>query len=382
MVTPVVVPQTLVQCALFPECGGCQTLDLAYALQLKQKQKRLKDLLEPWKQILAPIVPSPSIEAYRNKVLFPVTPRSPLKMGMFKSGTHKVVPATHCPVTYPQIMQLGKKVLKVLNKHRIPGYNEHNYKGVLRYILLRFCPQTQQSLLVLITRSPIHSEAVFEHLWEVLQPLGLVSLFSNINTQRHNVILAAQSTLVKGQAYYQARLLGRTFLVGSQSFYQTNTGQAEVIYQQIAQTAEGHPGLIWDLYCGLGTIAQTISTSSPVLGVESTPEAVELGREAVKMNGLSQVTLLNEDVDQFLEKPQARPQLVVVNPPRTGLSASLIGALKRLKPPALLYLSCNPKSFKKNIEDLSEVYALKYIKPYDMFPHTDHIELLGYLRRK
>lgn len=370
-----------VSCELYPECGGCQTLHLDYSIQLEQKQNRLQELFEPWRSVLAQIVPSPQITEYRNKVLMPVTPKWPTKAGLFKRGTHKVIPTKNCPVSAPHLMTLAQKTMKVINKHRIPGYSEHNYKGVLRYILLRYCPKTQQSLLALIIRNPVRSEAVFNHLWETLEPLGTVSLFANINTKRNNVILSSDSQLMKGTSYYESKLLNRTFYVGAQSFYQTNTAQAELIYQEIARYAQFHQGTIWDLYCGVGTIAQLISDKYPVVGVESTAEAVALGKQALKQNQLSNVTLINQDIDVFLQKPLLQPKLVVVNPPRTGLSSKLIEALNRIRPEAILYLSCNPKSFKKNVLDLTP-YQVKSIQPYDMFPHTSHIEVLGYLCRQ
>lgn len=376
------IPTTTVHCPIFPKCGGCQTLDLPYINQLVQKQNFLQELLEPWASVLHLTQPSPRLTSYRNKILLPVSPSRPIKIGLFQSNTHRVIETKECAVTEDKLMLLSQKTLKILRKHRIPGYNEYNYKGILRYLLFRYSRTTDQSLLALITNGPMKSEAVFTHIWEKLQPLGLVSLFSNINTARHNVILSRHSTLVHGLPYYEDRLLNRTFYVGAQSFYQSNSSQAELIYQRIASYAQNHPGPIWDLYCGIGTISQIVSEKYPVVGVESTSEAVELGLKAVEKNQLKNVQLLNLDIDKFLEAPPYSPHLVIVNPPRQGLTPKLIEAIKNLHPEAILYLSCNPKSFKKNLLTLKSYYQVDAIHPYDMFPHTKHIEVLGYLQKK
>ncbi len=376
------IPDSVIECPIFPKCGGCQTLDLPYINQLIQKQNFLQALFSSWNPLLHLTQPSPKLTSYRNKILFPVSPSNPIRIGLFQANTHRVIETKQCAVTEEKLMLLAQKALKILKKHRIPGYNEFNYKGILRYLLFRYSHSTDQSLLALITNGPIKSEAVFHHLWEKLHPLGLVSLFSNINTARHNIILSQHSTLIHGNPYYEDQLLNRTFYIGAQSFYQSNSSQAELIYKKIAFYAKNHPGPIWDLYCGIGTISQIISTEYPVIGVESTKEAVDLGNLAIQKNQLKNVQLINLDIDKFLKNPPYSPQLVVVNPPRQGLTPKLIEALKILKPEAILYLSCNPKSFKKNVLSLGSCFEIRAIHPYDMFPHTKHIEVLGYLQKK
>ena len=359
--------------------------------------------------------------------------------GYYATHSHRIVPHEDCLIGDP----LNTEILRVIREHmmqyNIPPYDEETHSGLVRHVLIRKGFATGEVMVCLVLNRSAEEDEEFipaqDRLTEALrlsvepfaerqkqsahagdaaaglrqngyteccgsQPPCLASVCVNFNPQRTNVILGKETRIIHGRPYIEDVLSGLRFRISAQSFYQTNPYITERLYGRIAElvhqairdlTLEGvHlPGkdsapVIWDLYCGIGTISLTLARSlstSRIYGIEIVPQAIADAKENAALNGINNVTFRCADAAEAKHLPQ--PDIIIVDPPRKGCDRALLDTILTASPAHIIYVSCDPATLARDLRILSEAgYRPQHIQPYDMFSHSVHCETVVLLSHK
>jgi 23S rRNA (uracil1939-C5)-methyltransferase len=379
-------------CAHYPACGGCRFQDLAYEAQIAAKQEQVREALRRIGRLaeppLEPILPAVEIFHYRNKLeySFTQTPSGPA-LGFHKAGRwDEVLDIERCWLT----TDLGNAIrLAVRDWSRAEGlvaYDQAEQTGYLRHLVMREGRNTGQALVQLVT-APGELAARESFVATLRRFPEVRSIHWSVN-DRPAEVTNLPTRLLWGEEAIEEELGGLRFRVRPNAFLQTNTAMAERLYG-IAVEYAGLTGeeTVYDLYCGIGTIGLTMAREAlTVWGVEVSEESVACALENAELNGIANAAFFAGEVAESLAELQDRagkPDLVVVDPPRAGLSGKALRRMARLEAPRIVYVSCNPTTLAGNVRTLREDwgYRLERVRPVDMFPHTPHVEAVALLTR-
>ena len=369
-------------------CGGCPLLNLSYQEQLQQKQKLVDTLLGKFCKPF-PILGMEQPLYYRNKAIATFTSvRGRLDCGLYEEGTHRVVPFQDCLLLDRRLSEVLQAVLTAARKCHFSAYDEDHGSGLLRHVLLRRGQETGECSVTIVTPSSFFpGSREFVRLLRAACP-DVTTVVQNINPRQTSAVLGNQEKILFGKGYILDILCGKKFGIGSRAFYQINHIQTERLYQTAIQFAAltGKERVI-DAYCGIGTIGLIAAEhAKEVLGVELNPEAVKNAGRNAKSNGIGNARFLHADAGELMEEmAQAREKadLVFLDPPREGASEQFLGALLRLSPSRVVYISCNPQTQQRDLTILSKGgYRVEKIQPVDLFPHTKHVETVALLTQK
>jgi len=217
---------------------------------------------------------------------------------------------------------------------------------------------------------------------------NIKTIVKNINKKNTNVILGNKNLLLYGNGYIQDKLGKYTFNISTMSFYQTNPIQTEKLYElAIGEASLDKQDIIFDLYCGIGTITIFVSKYvKKVYGIEIVEEAVEAAKENAKLNGINNCEFIVGDVEGVLDKLMFNkgivPDAVFVDPPRRGLDVHTIENLLKVRPKKIIYISCNPATLARDLAIFEGNYDITKITPVDLFPFTSHCEVVSVLQLK
>lgn len=368
-------------------CGGCDWLMAPYRLQLSWKDHLIRGVFESFvdSSLIKPIVASPQPDHYRNKAFFPVSSRkSMLIYGMYQSRSHYVIPHKSCKIQNTKFDLIAAKVLKLAEKAGVQAYQEAKHSGNLRQIGMRANHDASQIVLILVTKSgrlPFAGLLIKQISTAFPEISGIVQ---NIQRERSNVILGHEDKLLWGKNYIEERILGNSYRAHYRSFLQVNHGVNSLILECM-KTIAGQGKRILDAYSGIGSIALSLASQShSVLGIEEVPEAVEDARLNAKLNGITNAQFDCARVEDVLDQSTEHSwDMVVFDPPRSGLADTIPDIIAEAGIREILYLSCNPMTLARDLKAfVSKGYQILEIQPFDMFPHTWHIETLAYLKRK
>ena len=377
---------------VYTQNGTMPLQHLAYTQQLSFKQNQVKKLLRK----VGGLEDIPVFEtigmgtplAYRNKAQIPVREiDGHLTTGFYKKGTHDLIPIEDFIIQDPKIDEAILVVRDILRKYNITAYHEEQHTGDVRHIVVRRGHFTGETMIVLVTRTMILPQAQ-EIIREIREQLPeVVSIVQNINSEKTNVILGKQSMVLYGQDYYSDELMGHTFKISHQSFYQVNSVQTEKLYQTAVNYANlTGEEVVVDAYSGIGTMTLALAEeANHVYGVEIVAPAVENAKTNAKENKISNVTFEVADAkDWLVEKSKTgfKVDVVVVDPPRKGLAEAFIDAVLEMQPEKMVYVSCNPNTLARDLKRLNEGgYTVEKVQPVDMFPQTYHIETVTLLTK-
>ena len=278
-----------------------------------------------------------------------------------------------------QTDKVKKLVIDFINHYRISAYDETTQKGLLRHIYVRRGAVSEQVLVCLVCNGD-RLPKVNELLKRLEKIPGFTTLVLSVNTKKGNAVLGDEFITLYGPGYIEDTLCGLHFRLSPRSFYQVNHAQAQRLYEAaIAQAKMTKNDLVLDLYCGVGTITLAMaSAAGKVIGVEVIPQAVADARDNAKRNGIENAEFFCGDAGQAaleLEKQGIHPDVVVVDPPRKGLSADTIEALHRMNPRRIVYVSCDPATLGRDVALLKEKgYRVQNALACDLFPRTVHVE--------
>jgi len=379
-------------CRHFGVCGGCRFQDLAYEVQLVEKERQVRDALVRIGRIpdppLEPIVPAASIFGYRNKLEYSfATGEEGVELGFHRAGRwDEVVGIEECLLTTDLGNAIRLAVRDWAREERIEAYDQATGEGYLRHLVVREGRNSGQVLVVLVTAPGERFETGY--LVDVLRRFAEVrSIHWAVNDTP-----AEQTNLptlrLWGEDFMEEELLGLRVRIRPSAFLQTNTEMAERLYELASELAEldGSENL-YDLYCGTGTIGLLLARHvQHVWGLEISEEAVACAIENAELNGIENASFFAGNVGQTVEELRERagePDVVVVDPPRAGLAGKALRRTGALGAERIVYVSCNPTTLASDLQVLRDEhgYELVRCRPVDMFPHTPHVESVSLLRR-
>ncbi len=378
-------------CPLYAQCGGCQLMHLDYMAQLRAKRQQVIDAIKRiGKQTDVEVLPTLGAATpwnYRNKMQFPVgREKGRTAIGCFAQGSHQIIDTTDCHIQAQGNNAIVNVVRDVVEKLKIPVYNEDRHTGVLRHVMGRVGLDGDMVVLVTATEKLPHERELVKLLRARLP--HVVSIQQNIQTYRNNVILGRETKLLWGRPTIKDRIGRLQFHISPRSFFQVNTAQAEVLYSKALEFANltGEETVI-DAYCGTGTITLFLAQKArEVYGVEIVKPAIQDAKRNARDNNVKNATFLVGDATAVLPRlahQGIRADVVVVDPPRAGCTPVVLQTFANMHPDRIVYVSCNPASLARDLKILDELgYHAEKVQPVDMFPMTSHVESVALIRRK
>ncbi|MBL8693476.1 MAG: class I SAM-dependent RNA methyltransferase [Planctomycetes bacterium] len=406
-------------------------LDRPYEAQLASKRALVAAAFEAHRETAdAPIddvVPSPRIVGYRNRLLYPVaTAGRKVIGGFFRRGSHDLIDVKMCAIQDPAITSVASTLVSEIERLRLPilplpgtesvagdevrsadwsegaatpahEKSSHSGSAAIRALAVRLAPGSGELMVALVTTSGLlpaaedlaraAERASADALTASRRRARLASVMRNIQDGETNVVLGRRSLPIKGRDYLLDRFFGFQWRVSLPSFTQPNMEAARAAVQHLLrEVSDSAAGVVVDAYAGIGMLALALSRSAArVVAIEQAASAVRDGRENVKMNRLRNVDFVEGDAASAIPEAAARGpvSLLVLDPPRRGLSEAALEASLRAAPLRIAYLACSPQS---HARDLAAVirggYRLERTTPFDFFPHTGHVEVLSVLRRR
>jgi len=401
-------------CSHFGICGGCQWQMLPYQKQLTYKQKQVADNLERIGKLDLPgisaIMGAEETKYYRNKIEYTFgtkefTKEKPIKEGGGKvttpspgidvpegaAGFHakgffdKVVDIQTCYLQAEPTNEIRLAVKEFARQNRLPFYDIRNHTGFLRTMQIRLCTTGELMVNIVVAEDDKKNIEKLMQFVEERFP-AITTLLYTINRKWNDSLNDLEPAIWKGKGYVIEKLSTGSrgdefeFKIGPKSFFQTNTRQAEKLYQVTNDFSElTGKEIVYDLYCGTGSIGIFVSKmAKKVIGVELIPAAVEDAKENAQLNHLSNTSFFAGDVidicnDDFFTA-HGKPDVIITDPPRAGMHEKLVRKILEMSAPTVVYVSCNPATQARDLSLLNEKYAVTKIQPVDMFPHTHHIE--------
>ena len=372
-------------CPVSFSCGGCVYRHISYEAECRAKRQKVIDAVTRIgkldAQLVRNIIPSKNIDGYRNKAMIPVglDRDGEVVMGYYARHSHHIMHCLRCQLSPPIFNDIIEDVYAFLRHRSSLIYTPQNRRGI-RHLYLRYAETTGDVMLCIVAGSR-HFDgdaSLFYSLTEKYKQIK--SIILNVNAEDTNVILGKHSYTVFGDGIITDTLCGLRFEIAPEAFYQINRTQAESLYAKAKEYADlsGKETLI-DLYCGAGTIGLSMADQcKELIGVEIIPEAIENAKRNASQNGVRNARFICGDASQAAEelrKKGIRPDVVVVDPPRKGLTPELIDTIVRMSPDRVVYVSCDPATMARDLQLFTEQdYSVKEITPVDMFPRTSHCE--------
>lgn len=386
------------RCPHAPACGGCTWQQMRYEAQLREKQRRVEELFSFSSTPVEPILPCQEPWGYRNKMEFSFSQNrlGERFLGLILAGTRgHVFNLTECQLTSSWMPDLLAEVRAWWQGNDLLAYRLDN-TGSLRTLTVREGKRTGDKLVFLTVSGnpeyalkPPHIHSFVEAVQKALPADNSLSIFLRIQqihkgspTQFFEMHLFGKDHILEKLTLPLNPIQELLFKISPTSFFQPNTAQAEKLYATALQMVSWPKKQVFDLYAGTATLAMAAaSLAEQVTAIEINPHACFDAEVNKELNGLSNLEILCGDVGKKLKELLARPDLVLIDPPRAGLDAAALAHLKALQAPEVLYISCNPETQAANIKELVDSgYTLARIKPVDQFPHTPHIENCSLLR--
>ncbi len=380
-------------CPIAGPCGGCQLQNMSYQQQLAFKQKKIEDSFKRighFTQI--PIEPIKGMEhpyRYRNKAQVPVAldKNGRCIAGFYAGRTHCVIAQEDCQLGVEENAQIIRIVLNHMEQHYIKPYNEETGKGLVRHILIRKGFTTGELMVCLIINGEQLPKAK-ELVAALLTVPGMTDISLNVNRERSNVILGREVKQLYGQGYITDYIGNVQYQISPLSFYQVNPVQTEVLYgTALEYAALTGDEVVWDLYCGIGTISLFLAQKAKqVYGVEIVEAAIADAKNNAARNGFANAAFFvgkaEEVLPQKYEDEQIYADVIVVDPPRKGCEQSVLETMLQMEPKRIVYVSCDPATLARDVRVLVDGgYELERVQGVDMFPVTTHVETVCLLSR-
>jgi 23S rRNA (uracil1939-C5)-methyltransferase len=383
-------------------CGGCKWQFVRYSRQLEFKRGHVVESLEHIGQInygpIHPTLPSPRMYKYRNKMEFSCADRPwrlPHEMVQADIETGFAI-GLHVPGTFYKVLDiercllqpdLGNTILgdvrKYIRRSEQPVYGLRSHQGFWRFLMLRHSFAYDKWLVNIITAE--NRGAVNEPLAEMLitRYPNVAAVVNNITARKAGIAVGEYEVPLRGDSWLKDRIGSYDFWISANSFFQTNTPGAETLYEVVKKYADlsGSEDVI-DLYCGAGTIAIYLADACrQVIGMEINAGAVKDAIHNCEINSVANCRFIQGDIGRYLDQVQTTPDVMIIDPPRTGMHKKVVGQVLALGPPRIVYVSCNPATLARDLGLMSQRYRVCEVQPVDMFPHTFHVEAVAKLEK-
>ncbi|ADU29094.1 23S rRNA (uracil(1939)-C(5))-methyltransferase RlmD [Evansella cellulosilytica] len=382
-------------CPIYKECGGCQLQHLSYEGQLKGKKDIVRQAFERYTKInldkvdFHDTIGMEEPWKYRNKSQMQVGHhQGKVIAGLYSPNSHKLIDLEDCIVQHPQTNKVTNVVKQLAADMNIAPYNERKRTGVLRTIVTRVGFETGEYQVVLVTakkdipKVDLFIEAIKQRLPDV------TSIVQNINPKKTSLVFGDETIVLYGKEKIEETMSEFRFNLSPRAFFQLNPIQTKKLYDAAKEAAQltGKEKVV-DAYCGVGTIGLWLAAGAKeIRGMDVIKESIEDAKNNAKAHGIKNAHYVSGKAEHLLpewEKEGWHPDVVVVDPPRTGLDETFIQTLLRVKPKRIVYVSCNPSTLAKNVDALSKGgYKLKALQPVDMFPQTAQVECVARIELK
>lgn len=384
-------------CDHYSVCGGCSMLSLPYQEQVQLKKNQIKNMfvnaghneLESMEILESPI----SLE-YKNKMEFTFGNQekdAPLSLGMhMTTRSNSIVLVDTCKIIDSDYRNILSTTCDYFEKQNFPFYRVMSHQGYLRHLVVRKGQNTGEILVNLVTTSQIDFDLTeFTNVLLELEKTGkldgkIAGILHTTNDSYSDAVICDKLDVLYGRDYFYDNLLGLDFKISPFSFFQTNTKCAEVLYSVTKDMLGNQKDkIVYDLYSGTGTIGILISENAKkVYGIELIEEAVEVAKENCKANNITNAHYIAGDVAEEVSKLEVKPDVIIIDPPRSGVHPKALRDIISFNAKELIYVSCNPKAA---VNDLTHLKAAGYqvIKSVavDQFPNTPHAELIISLKK-
>lgn len=386
------------QCRYFGVCGGCSLQHLSYSDQLLMKQGQLRALFSgiDGMQGLA-LTGADQVWRYRNKAEFSFgTADGCVTLGFHAAKSfHRIVDLKDCLLMPSIAMDLLRQLCALAGQSGFSVYQQRSHQGFFRHVIIRISHSRQKIMVCLVTTTAgSREQAWVEAMSAALmrQNSALESVYWAKTDQLADAALPEQLDLISGKEWIEDSLGPFRIKLHPFSFIQSHSGQADLLYQAVASSLGENTQhqVAWDLYCGVGLVSLYLSRQfQTVYGIDSQPHHLHLAGQNAQDNGLRNIRWIAGKAEEVLKDRrfwllEAKPDVVVVDPPRTGLHLSVISAILAARPLRIAYVSCNPETLLRDLKVFTgsfPEYRVTHAESFDMFPQTSHVETLVVLSR-
>jgi 23S rRNA (uracil1939-C5)-methyltransferase len=390
-------------CPYFSQCGGCKWQNALYARQLRYKKDHVSEALAHIASlpptVIRDTVPSESEFAYRNKMEFSFSTRPWLPPEHFTKGTRAegFALGLHVPGTFDKVLDMeacllqpetGNRIMRAVKefarKSGLPAYGIRSHEGFWRFLTIRHSSFLDKWMVNVITseENPKIMEGLAGRLLEEFE--NLETVVNNVSRRKASIAVGEREIVIRGQGTITDRLGQFQFRISANSFFQTNSRTAVKLYEKVAEFAELKGAeRVLDLYSGTGTIPIFLSsfTRGEVLGIEINGGAVQDAERNCRLNGIDNCRFIIGDVRETLATSGFRPDVLIIDPPRNGMHKDVLAGAIELGAERIVYVSCNPATLARDLETMAGKYEIVEVQPFDMFPHTYHVEAVAKLVR-
>lgn len=378
-------------CSIYEECGGCQIMHLRYDKQLDFKDDVIAQALKKFKPAgyenyeIRHTLGMENPQHYRAKLQFQTRSfAGSVKAGLFAEGSHRLVSIEDCLVQDQLTQQIINGLVKLLDKHKFPIYNERKIAG-LRTVMVRKAQATDQVQLIFVTSRNLHLAPLIKDLTADFPQIKTIAL--NLNTSKSSDIYGEKTEILWGSDTISEEVLDYSFSLSPRAFYQLNPQQTQVLYGQAVAALQVSPeDHVIDAYCGVGTIGLALAGKVKSLrGMDIIPEAIADAKQNAQDMGFDNCHYEAGKAEDIIPKwyhEGYRADAIIVDPPRTGLDDKLLDTILKYQPAKMVYVSCNTSTLARDLVKLAKVYDVKYIQSVDMFPHTARTEAVVKLQKK
>lgn len=368
------------KCPYYQKCGACNYPLDDYQKSLSLKLEQASKTLKPFK--VKRVVENPQIYHYRHKIIYRFFKvKGVVKAGLYAEGSGKLIDIDECLIEHPIGSKILSEVLKLANRYHMEVYNPINKTGLLRYLLLRVAKDGKVLLCLVVGNSDFKGSNNFVKQLRQKFP-EIVGVDLMLNRRATNVVMEGQLKTIYGKGYLLDQLKDYRFLLSSDAFYQVNPDMAEIIYNDVvAALKPGADDIVLDAYCGIGTISLFLAAKAKnVIGVEVNPKAILNAKKNAELNQITNVHFKCQSVDDYILSDHF--DLLVVDPPRSGMSEQFIKAVLKAKPKTIVYVSCDISTMVRDLQYLKKDYQIDDITLYDQFGFTKHFEAMTVCHKK
>lgn len=375
-------------CKMQKICGACQIQYINYDAQLKYKKEIVQDIMKSVQNgnvEIRDVIPSPQIKEYRHKIQYPIGQTKESKRilaGYYKTGTHELINIKYCPIQPDYCDEIIAYIREKAGDCGVSGYNEENHSGELRHVVIRTSSVNKKSIVILVVNSDILLKGIKKLANMIYTDLeNIAGIIVNFNNKKTNLILGDKSQLLEGVDYIEESLCDKTFKIGEKTFFQVNPESADNIFRFIKNyIADNYTKpIILDAYAGITAFGIALSDiAEKIISVEEVKESVDFAKKIIEENGIKNIELKCGDAGRLFSEETALGRqfhVTIIDPPRKGCTPNSLDYALKLTKSRIIYVSCNPATLARDLKFLTEQGAkVEFIQPFDMFPHTYHIE--------
>lgn len=380
-------------CPYYTKCGGCSLQHVSYEASGDIKREILMESITRYTKInprsfeVKPTILMQNPKNYRAKVNLPAkNGMHGAVFGLYAPNSEKFIRIKGCDVQSEDINNLMDEVAKAMDKFAVKAFDPKNKKGSVRYLVARSSVYSKEIQVTLIVTKEVPT--MKELAEEIMKNKKVTSVYYSINTNLEDASIFGKEIIkVAGKDSIKEKIGDYYYNLLPNSFFQLNPVQAKVLYDEVKKASKlSFKENVLDAYCGVGSIGIYLAKwAKEVVGVESNKQAVLNAKENATMNKIKNIRFIEgnaSNVLPYLVKDHFIPDVMVFDPPRTGMTPDIKEAINKCLPKRIVYVSCNPASLAKDLAELTLKYQVKYIQPIDMFPFTSHVESVCCLELK